>query len=75
MQRFRIKKDELINFSVFHKGEKITQKTITGFSDLKNLKKSIIDFLPWNYKGYGRRIEIKIVNRDTDQIKYINTFS
>lgn len=75
MKRFRMKKDELINFSVFHKGEKIVQKTISGFSDLDSIKKAIFDFLPWNYKGYGRRIEIKLVNRDTEQIKYISTFS
>lgn len=75
MQRFRIKKDELINFSVFHKGEIILQKTVTGFSNLENIKKSILDFLPWNYKGYGRRIEIKIVNTDTQEIKYLSTFS
>lgn len=75
MQRFRIKKDELINFSVFHKGEIIIQKTISGFSNLDNVKKSIVNLLPWNYKGYGRRIEIKIVNTDTRQIKYISTFS
>lgn len=75
MKRFRIKKDELINFSVFYKNEKVAQKTITGFSNTTELIKSIKEKLGYPLQGYGRRIEIKIVNTDTRQIKYISTFS
>lgn len=75
MQRFRIKKDELINFSVFHKGEKVIQKTISGFSNITDLMNCIKQKIGYPLQGCGRRIEIEIVNIDTAQTKYLNTFS
>lgn len=77
MQKFRISKTDKLNVNVFHKNHQVINSInpVSGFTNIDQVKKWIINLLPWDYKGYGRRIEIEIFNRSKNQIKYINTFS
>lgn len=77
MQRFRIKKTDDIKIHIRNKDGLFLTRSIfdSGFSKISEIKSYAINFLPWNYKGYGRKIEIAIHNLDTGQTKYLNTFS
>jgi hypothetical protein len=77
MQRFRIKKTDDIKIHIRNKDGLFLTRSIfeSGFSKISEIKSYSINFLPWNYKGYGRKIEIAIHNLDTGQTKYLNTFS
>jgi hypothetical protein len=77
MQKFRINKTDKINVNVFHKNNQVINSInpVSGFTNINQVKKWIINLLPWDYKGYGRKIEIEIFNQSKNQIKYINTFS
>lgn len=76
MQRFRINQEDNLKISVFHKHEQILNTiNISGFKNIEELRKYILNILPWNYKGYRRRIEIEIFNNSKNKIKFINTFS
>jgi hypothetical protein len=76
MKRYRINKEDNLKISVFHKHEQILNTiNFSGFKNIEDLRKWIISILPWNYKGYGRRIEIEIFNTTKNEIKYITTFS
>lgn len=76
MKRFRINPTDEIKINICHNGQLIC-KTIedSGFSSIEQIKTYIKNYIPWNYKGYGRRIEIGIHNLDKQESKYINTFS
>lgn len=77
MKRFRINKNNDIKIHIRNsKGELLTKSIFeSGFSSISEAKNYALNFLPWNYKGYGRRIEIAIHNLDTQESKYIITFS
>jgi hypothetical protein len=76
MERFRINKIHDIKINILCKGQFISKTLfIKGFSKLDEIKKYALNCLSWEYKGNGRRIEIIVHNLDTEQIKYINTFS
>jgi hypothetical protein len=77
MKRFRINKTDKLNVNVFCKNEQIINSInpVSGFENIEQVKKWIINLLSWEYRGLGRRIEIEIFNRTKNQIKYINTFS
>lgn len=76
MKRFRIKEADNLKIDVRYKGQIITQtKNFSGFSSIMQALNFIKNNLPWNFKGYGKRIEIAIHNMDTGQSKYLNTFS
>lgn len=76
MKRFRINKEHEILINLTHNG-KLIIKSIreNGFTTISEAQNYAKGFLPWNLKGYGKRIEIAIHNLDTQQSKYINTFS
>lgn len=77
MKRFRIKKTDDIKINIRNnKGEFLTKTLFeSNFTTIPEVINFALQYLPWNYKGYGRRIEIAIHNLDTEQSKYINTFS
>jgi hypothetical protein len=77
MKRFRISQTDILRVNVFHKNQQILNivNNFSGFENIDQVKKWIINTLPYNYKGLGRRIEIEIFNKSKNQIKYINTFS
>jgi hypothetical protein len=76
MKRFRISQTDNLKINVTLKGSLIIP-TIqdNGFTNIEQIKNFVLNKLPWNVKGYGRRIEIGIHNMDKVQSKYINTFS
>lgn len=76
MKRFRINKEHEILINLTHNG-KLIIKSIreSGFTTISEAQNYAKGFLPWNLRGYGKRIEIAIHNLDTQQSKYINTFS
>jgi hypothetical protein len=76
MKRFRIAKSDNLKINVTLNG-KLVIPTIenNGFTSIKEIKYFILNKLPWNIKGYGRRIEIGIHNMDKIQSRYLNTFS
>lgn len=75
MKRFRISNQDNIQVNIFHKGQLIMPTILESFNNIDEIKYYCLNRLPWDYKGYGRRIEIEIYNRSKEQIKYINTFS
>lgn len=77
MKRFRINKNHDIKIHVRNANGEYLMGSIfeSGFSSISEAKNYALNRLPWNYKGYGRRIEIGIHNLDTWESKYINTFS
>jgi hypothetical protein len=76
MKRFRINKEHEILINLTCNGRLIYQSIReTGFTSILQAQNFAKGYLPWNYKGYGRRIEIAIHNLDTQESKYISTFS
>jgi|694.fasta_scaffold125538_6 hypothetical protein len=76
MKRFRIKQADNIKIDIRHKGQIITQSVnFSGFSSINEACNFVKNNLPWNFKGYGRKIEIAIHNMDTGQSKYLDTYS
>ena len=77
MQRFRVNKKHEIKIHIRNaNGEFLTKSLFdSGFSNILEIKNYALNHLPWNYKGYGRKIEIAIHNLDTWETKYLNTFS
>lgn len=77
MKRFRINKEHDIKIHIRNNNGEFLTKSLfeSGFSNIEQVKNYALNNLPWNYKGYGRRIEIGIHNLDTWESKYINTFS
>jgi hypothetical protein len=77
MKKFTIKKTDDIKIHIRNKDGLFLTRSIfeSGFSKISEAKSYAMNFLPWDYKGYGRRIEISIHNLDSGESKYINTFS
>jgi hypothetical protein len=75
MKRFRISQNDILRIAIFHKGNLIIPTILESFKNLEEIKYYCLEKLPWNYKGYGKRIEIEIYNITQEKIKYINTFS
>lgn len=76
MKRFRINEKNEINIQVRYKGE-LYLRTVyeSGFSNINQVVNYIKNMLDFRLKNKGYRIEIAIHNLDTQQSKYINTFS
>lgn len=75
MKRFRIKFDNEIKIDVRHKGFLILPTFSDYFRNIDDVKSFVRNKLPWNFKGYGKRIEIGIHNLSKEQSKYIEIFS
>lgn len=76
MKRFRINEKNEINIQVRYKGE-LYFRTVyeSGFTNINQVVNYIKNMLDFRLKNKGYRIEIAIHNLDTQQSKYINTFS
>ena len=76
MKRFRIKLADNLKIDIRYKGQIIMQTSnISDFSSIIDASNFVKNNLPWNFKGYGKKIEIAIHNMDTGKTKYLNTFS
>lgn len=75
MKRFRISKTDNLKINITYNGNLILPTIQDSFNNIKEIKSYCLNILPWNIKGYGRRIEIGIHNLTKEQSKYINTFS
>jgi hypothetical protein len=75
MKRFRMKLDDDIEIDVRHNGNLILPTFSDYFTSIDDVKVFVKNKLPWNFKGYGKRIEIGIHNITKEESKYIIIFS
>jgi len=75
MKRFRIHEADQIIILARYRSEIIEKKMFMGYSNLKQIKSKFLDCLPYEFKNKGRRIELTIFNSQTNEYKYIDTFS
>ena len=75
MKKFSIAKNDNIKIDIRHKGFLILPSLYDEFKNIDEIKNFVKCKLPWNYKGYGKRIEIGIHNLTKEKSKYINIFS
>lgn len=75
MKRFRINTSDQIIILARYKSEVIEKQRYFGYSSLKEIKNRFLENLPYEFKNKGRRIELTIFNAQTNEYKYINTFS
>lgn len=75
MKKFSIAKNDQIKIDIRYKGNLILPSIFDQFKNIGEIKNCVKYKLPWNYKGYGKRIEIGIHNITKEQSKYINIFS
>jgi hypothetical protein len=75
MKRFRINTPDQIIIFARYKGELIEKQMYFGYSSLKEIKSKFLACLDYEFRNKGKRIELTIWNTNTDQYKYIDTFS
>lgn len=75
MKRFRIHEADQIIILARYKSEVIEKQRYFGYKSLKDIKNMFLQNLPYEFKNKGRRIELTIFNAQTNEYKYINTFS
>lgn len=75
MKRYRINTSDQIVIFARYKGELIEKQMYLGYSSLKEIKSKFLACLDYEFRNKGKRIELTIWNTNTDQYKYIDTFS
>jgi hypothetical protein len=75
MKRFRINQADQIIILARYRSEIIEKQMYFGYSSLKEIKNKFLECLPYEFKNKGRRIELTIFNSETNEYKYIDTFS
>lgn len=76
MKRFRIKQSDEIIANVRYRGEIVGKCYFDcGSTKIDQIIASMKERIDWELKGTGKRIEIMIYNRSTDQVKYVDTFA
>ncbi len=76
MKRFRIKYNDEILANVRHRGEIVGKCYFdSGFTRVEEIVNQMKNRLDWNIKDTGKRIEVMIYNKSTEQVKYIDTFA
>ena len=76
MQRFRIKYNDEILANVRYKGEIVGKCYFdSGFTRCTEIVNQMKERIDWQIKGTGKRIEVMIYNKSTEQVKYIDTFA
>jgi hypothetical protein len=75
MKRFRIHEADQIIILARYRSEIIEKQMYFGYSSLKEIKNKFLECLPYEFKNKGRRIELTIFNSQTNEYKYIDTFS
>jgi hypothetical protein len=75
MKRYRINTSDQIVIFARYKGELIEKQMYFGYSSLKEIKSKFLACLDYEFRNKGKRIELTIWNTNTDQYKYIDTFS
>jgi hypothetical protein len=75
MKRYRINTSDQIVIFARYKGQPIQTEIYFGYSSIEEIKNKFLACLDYQFRNKGKRIELTIWNTNTDQYKYIDTFS